>query len=128
MRVTAETKARTRDKILEAARRLFAHKGFDQVTTRDLAAGAGIATGTLFNYYPSKEALGMSLLAESVEQADADFRNNRRGDESLEELLFAYIMAGLRSLAPCRQSVQRFFTRCHKTLVLKYLPRVPRLR
>lgn len=105
MRVTAETRAKTRDKILEAACRLIASQGFDGTTTRDIATEAGIATGTLFNYYPSKEALGMSLLSAALERADAGFRASRRGDESLEELLFAHIIAGLRSLAPYRQAV-----------------------
>ncbi|MFQ5490511.1 MAG: TetR/AcrR family transcriptional regulator [Phycisphaerae bacterium] len=103
--MTAETRAKTRDKILEAACRLIASQGFDGTTTRDIATEAGIATGTLFNYYPSKEALGMSLLSAALERADAGFRASRRGDESLEELLFAHIIAGLRSLAPYRQTV-----------------------
>ncbi len=105
MRVTAEAKAKTREKILATARNLFADKGFDETTTRDIAANAGIATGTLFNYYVSKEALGMSLIAEALESAETDFRNDRRGDETLDELLFAYIIAGLRGLAPYRKAV-----------------------
>ena len=50
MRVTAETKRVTRERILAAARELFDSQGFDNTTTRDIAAAAGIATGTLFNY------------------------------------------------------------------------------
>ena len=49
MRVTAETKVRTRDEIVLVARELFAKKGFADTTTRDIAASAGIAVGTLFN-------------------------------------------------------------------------------
>ena len=37
MRVTAETKAATRKRILDSARRLFAEKGFEPTTTRDIA-------------------------------------------------------------------------------------------
>ena len=105
MRVTADTKSKTRQRILEAARNLFSKKGFDESTTRDIAAEAGVATGTLFNYFPSKEALGMSLVAQALEDAEADFRAKRRGDEPLEELLFAYIATGLRALAPYREAV-----------------------
>lgn len=105
MRVTAETKAKTRSRIVEAARKLFSGKGFDQTTTRDIAAEAAIATGTLFNYFPSKEALGMSLLSEALQGAEADSERRRRGDEPLEESLFAYVMAGLRRLAPYRRAV-----------------------
>jgi AcrR family transcriptional regulator len=38
MRVTAETKAATRLRILEAARQLFVTNGFDVWTTREIAA------------------------------------------------------------------------------------------
>ncbi len=105
MRVTAETKAKTRDRILEAARKLFADKGFDETTTRDIAAAASIATGTLFNYFASKEALGMALVAEALDAAQADFEQRRRGGERLEEVLFANVIAGLRRLAPYRHAV-----------------------
>jgi AcrR family transcriptional regulator len=64
MRVTAETKAATRRQILQVSRRLFAEKGFDSTTTRDIALAAGTATGTLFNYFPTKEAIVACLAAE----------------------------------------------------------------
>ena len=47
MRVTAETKAETRQRILDAARQLFAANGYEASTTRDIADAAGIANGTL---------------------------------------------------------------------------------
>ncbi len=102
MRVTAKVKQQTRDKILRAARKLFVGKGFDQTTTRDIAGRAGIAVGTLFNYFPSKEALGMTLVAEALDSAGEEFQARRRGDESLEELLFGHVFSGLRALAPHR--------------------------
>ncbi|MHC5727594.1 MAG: TetR/AcrR family transcriptional regulator, partial [Nostoc sp.] len=39
------------------AQRLFASKGFDGTTTRDLAQTAGVAEGTLFRYFPNKKAI-----------------------------------------------------------------------
>lgn len=102
MRITAKAKEETRERIVEAARKLFTGKGFDETTTRDIAAEAGIATGTLFNYYPSKEALAMTLVAEALDAGQTDFDARRRGDESLEEDLFSHIMTGLRQLAPHR--------------------------
>ena len=101
MRVTAETKAATRQRILEAARQLFATGGFDTSTTRNIADAAGIATGTLFNYFPTKEALLASLAAEAVADVDRDFEES--AGECLEEELFAYVAAGLRKLKPLRK-------------------------
>ena len=86
MRVTAKVKEQTRDKILRAARKLFVGKGFDQTTTRHIAARAGIAVGTLFNYFPSKEALGMTLVAEALESGGGEFQARRRGDESHQRM------------------------------------------
>jgi len=105
MRVTAEKKQQTRQCILESARKLFNDKGFEQTTTRHLARQAGIAIGTVFNYFPSKEALGMALVAEALDSAQEDFERQRRRDGSLEEVLFGNVMAGLRKLSAYRNSV-----------------------
>ena len=109
MRITAEAKARTRARILTAAAELFGEHGFAATSTRDLATAAGIAAGTLFNYFPSKEALGLALLADGLDRGQAAFEAARRGDESLDELLFAHIAAGLREVAPCRAFAGQVF-------------------
>ena len=101
MRVTAEAKLATRCRILEVARDCFSRAGFEATTTRDIAAAAGIATGTLFNYFPAKEAIAMALVAEALGAARRQFEGRPRG-ESLEEDLFALIAAELRALRPHR--------------------------
>jgi len=52
---SSEIQPRTR--ILQAAQRLFAAKGFEGTTTRDLAQTAGVAEGTLFRYFANKKAI-----------------------------------------------------------------------
>jgi AcrR family transcriptional regulator len=47
----------SRDRILQAAQRLFARQGFDGTTTRDLAQAAGVAEGTLFRHFANKKAI-----------------------------------------------------------------------
>jgi AcrR family transcriptional regulator len=101
VRVTAEAKFATRRRILEAARDCFSRAGFEAATTRDIAAAAGIAAGTLFNYFPAKEAIAMALVAEALGAARREFEGHPRG-ESLEEDLFALIAAELRGLRPHR--------------------------
>jgi AcrR family transcriptional regulator len=101
VRVTAEVKAATRRRILEAARDCFSRVGFEAATTRDIAAAAGIAAGTLFNYFPAKEAIAMALVAEALGSARHRLEDRPRG-ESLEEDLFALIAAELRALQPHR--------------------------
>jgi AcrR family transcriptional regulator len=101
MRVTAETKAATRDAILQSARRLFADQGFDATTTRDIAQDAEIASGTLFNYFKTKEAIvaymANDALAESLNSFDVV------AADTLEEALFSLIALSLRKLKPFRK-------------------------
>ena len=103
MRVTQQTKLRTRERIVDAARKLFDDKGFQQTTTRDIALEAKIASGTLFNYFQSKEALARTILGDALEHAETDFQAKRWGGESLAELLFALTASVLRSLRPYRR-------------------------
>jgi AcrR family transcriptional regulator len=51
------SEAQTRTRILQAAQKLFASKGFDGTTTRDLAQAAGVAEGTLFRYFSNKKSI-----------------------------------------------------------------------
>jgi AcrR family transcriptional regulator len=96
LRITADAKRKTRRRILRAADELFAREGFERTTTRDIARVAGIAAGTLFNYFVSKEELAVSLLADGMERGREGFLARRRGDESLDEDLFAHVAAILR--------------------------------
>ena len=57
MRITAEAKTATRQRILQVATDLFVSQGWQNTTTRDIAVAAGIATGTLFNYFATKEGI-----------------------------------------------------------------------
>src|SRR3954463_1986113 len=103
MRVTAETKIATRQQIVSAADELFREKGFAETTTRDIAQAVGIASGTLFNYFATKEALLARLAADAVGEACAEASAAGTPAESLEEALFALIAAALRKLKPLRK-------------------------
>src|SRR5262247_4151427 len=46
-----------RDHILDAATRVFAARGFNVATVRDVAREAGVADGTIYNYFENKDAL-----------------------------------------------------------------------
>lgn len=52
--------------ILEAARKVFARKGFEQTTVDDIAAAAGVAKGTLYLYFRSKREIYLAALREGV--------------------------------------------------------------
>src|SRR3982751_5058658 len=98
MRVTAQTKSATRKRILQTARRLFADNGYDATTTRDIAHAAKIASGTLFNYFPTKEGIVASLANDAIESALTETDQPQGEPDTLEEALFALIAAALRKL------------------------------
>ncbi|HEY5333880.1 MAG TPA: TetR/AcrR family transcriptional regulator [Solirubrobacterales bacterium] len=50
-------KARTRQSIADAAALLFAERGYDHVSVRDVARAADVAEQTVYNYFPTKERL-----------------------------------------------------------------------
>jgi AcrR family transcriptional regulator len=102
MRITAEEKQRTRERLLAVADRLLARRSLAEVTTREVAEQAKLAHGTLFNYFATKEDLALALCRQLLDQAEADYAAQRRGDEELDEDLFAHAAAGLRRLAPYR--------------------------
>ena len=54
--------AARRSQILEAAARVFSEKGFHRATIRDVAEAAGIADGTIYNYFENKDALLLRIL------------------------------------------------------------------
>jgi AcrR family transcriptional regulator len=53
----ADAAATTRDRLLEAARELFTTDGYHATTTPLLASRAGVAEGTIYRHFPSKQAL-----------------------------------------------------------------------
>ena len=55
-----------RKQILDAALAVFSRKGYGEATIPDIAREAGIAVGTIYNYYPSKRDLLVSVLASHV--------------------------------------------------------------
>jgi AcrR family transcriptional regulator len=107
MRVTAETKMATRVRILEVALELFARRGFEETTTRDIARAAKIASGTLFNYFATKEAIIESYVGDAyAAAAEKFFQTIDEGEpRSLEEDLFAHVAVTLRKLTPYRKYI-----------------------
>jgi AcrR family transcriptional regulator len=53
--------AQRRRQILEGAARVFARKGYERATTREIAREADLAEGTIYNYFSSKQELLLAL-------------------------------------------------------------------
>jgi len=53
-----------KDKILQAGRKIFGEKGFKDTNISEITKAAGVATGTFYNYYPSKDKIFMEIYIE----------------------------------------------------------------
>jgi len=74
--------AARRNQILDAATKVFAGKGFHATTIKDIAREAGIADGTIYNYFENKTALMLGILdrMNETDQRDEDFSTFTEGD------------------------------------------------
>lgn len=70
-RVTGEDKLANRRRLLEAAAEEFAAKGLDGANINEISLAAGLAKGTVYNHFASKEALFLAVVQEACELAAA---------------------------------------------------------
>lgn len=57
MSLRQKRKIETKNRIFEVSGKLFKEKGFESTTIDEITKEAGIAKGTFFNYFPTKESL-----------------------------------------------------------------------
>jgi len=86
----------TVDFVLEAAARVFKREGFAATTNR-IAAEAGVSIGTLYEYFPHKQALLLALAERHVALAETEIRAACNTGGTLRELLAALQKAMLAS-------------------------------
>ena len=68
-RLTREqSKAHTREKLLDAARTVFASSGFHGASVEEIASGAGYSTGALYSNFDGKEDLFLVLMEREIEE------------------------------------------------------------
>ncbi len=64
---TREKKDTKRTAMMQAAVRIFAEKGYQAATVRDIVEAAGVAIGTFYFYFPDKETLFVHLYEETAD-------------------------------------------------------------
>ena len=78
---TSRSKAKSdrRDKLIAAAERLVAERGFLAVRLEDIGAAAGVSGPAIYRHFPNKEALLVELLVGISTRLLAGARENGRG-------------------------------------------------
>jgi len=107
-----ENKEKTKQAILAAALKLFAERGFYNSSTRAISRKAGIAEGTLFNYFETKEDLALYFFEREMDEVIGWYeRNPRMKRAALPEKLFAIIHHSLERLEPYEEFIGAVYLR-----------------
>ncbi len=108
----AQKKDKTKKAILEAALALFAKKGFRRTTTKEISKNAGIAEGTLFNYFGSKEDLALYFIEQEIAGLISWYEDEPDIQEfPVVEKLFAIIQRYLERITPYEDFVGAVYLR-----------------
>jgi AcrR family transcriptional regulator len=91
--------------ILEAAARILETRGLDAYSTNAVAARAGVSIGSLYQYFPSKDAITRALISRGAEELLADIKAVEIGGSpqaALEQIIDAAVKHQLRRPALAR--------------------------
>ncbi|HEY7091719.1 MAG TPA: helix-turn-helix domain-containing protein [Ktedonobacterales bacterium] len=94
----AQLVAARRTQILDAATRVFASKGFNRATIRDVAQDAGVADGTIYNYFANKTDLLFGLLDRLNDTERRPASLAQATDASVSEFFRAYLRERVEAL------------------------------
>jgi AcrR family transcriptional regulator len=92
----------TFDAILEAAARILVNEGYDRLNTNRIAEIAGVSIGTLYQYFPTKEAILSEIIRQKRQRLLDDISeaiihmSRESSQETLDKLLWAAVNHQLR--------------------------------
>jgi AcrR family transcriptional regulator len=90
----AVAKLRTRQIVLDAAKRLFTERGYEPATVRDIATAAGMSTGAVFANFTDKADLFNEVIVADYEVLAQRMRQAAEGPTKVDEAVIAVLTAG----------------------------------
>nr|WP_285757304.1 TetR/AcrR family transcriptional regulator [Nocardiopsis ansamitocini] len=94
-----------RDSLVRLAAELFARKGFQATTVREIADKAGILSGSLYHHFDSKESIVDEILSSYLEELLRDYRAAIAAGGTSRELLARLITVAYASIEPHRAAI-----------------------
>ena len=120
-KVASQERSRaTVDALVEATARILVKEGFDKASTNHIAEVAGVSVGSLYQYFPSKEA----LVAAVIERHQHEIMQTVRGE--LAEAIAQPVEKAVRKLVAVSVKAHRVDPVLHRVLA-EQIPRVGKL-
>src|ERR1044072_8506064 len=117
---TQERSRATVDALVEATARILIDEGFDKASTNRIAEVAGVSVGSLYQYFPGKEALVVAV----VERHQQAIMETVRGE--LADVLAQPLENAMRALVAIAVKAHRVDPKLHRVLA-EQVPRVGKL-
>jgi AcrR family transcriptional regulator len=86
-----QRRTHTRQKILEAARRVFEARGFAGARTQDVAEAAGVSHGSVFVHFHTREVLIAAVVDGAILDAEAITRRRLKSARAIEDVLQGHL-------------------------------------
>lgn len=80
-----------REEIISAAKKLIIQKGYRKTSVEDITTEVGVAKGSFYTYFKSKDSLMETLLSEKVEIREKQLENILKDSKSLDETIRKYV-------------------------------------
>jgi AcrR family transcriptional regulator len=111
----------TVDALIDATARILVREGFDDASTNHIAETAGVSIGSLYQYYPCKEALVAAVIDRHNRQLIQIVR------DALVDVAVAPIETAVRRLVAAAIAAHRLDPKLHRVLA-EQIPRTGRLK
>ena len=98
LELQAKITAIKRDQILDAAKAVFAEKDFHRATIKDVATRAGVADGTVYNYFENKNALILGLMDRFNQSDNREMDFAKLTPDNLETFMREYTRERFKAL------------------------------
>lgn len=104
-----------RERIIAAAARFFGEKGYHNTTTAEVAEAAGVAAGTIYIYFSSKEDLLVAVFEEFLERHMTRLREGVQRETGPEAKLRVLIFLGLQLMEENPDSARIFLSQLRQS-------------
>jgi AcrR family transcriptional regulator len=96
--------------IMEAARQVFARRGYSETTMDEIAEAAGVAKGTLYLYFKSKRALYLAALKHGISELNTQTRRAVDNARGVREKIRAFIATRVEYADENRQFCKIYYS------------------